>query len=86
VKNLTAIGIRLIAVLALVAMAAILVMINDASSAVATPRRAGGLVSRDLPDDSWRHLREVRARLYGASSASSRDRLLAHFVPQIVAA
>ena len=88
VKNLTAIGVRLIAVLALVAMAAILVMIMTTSSAVATAAvvLAGFVFAPIFPTIVGVTFAKFEPRLYGSifGIIFAIGLLGGTFVPQIV--
>jgi fucose permease len=88
VKNLTAIGIRLIAVLALVAMAAILVMIMTTSSAIATAAvvLAGLVFAPIFPTIVGVTFAKFEPRLYGSifGIIFAIGLLGGTFVPQIV--
>jgi len=88
VKNLTAIGIRLIAVLALVAMAAILVMITTSSSALATGAvvLAGLVFAPIFPTIVGVTFAKFEPRLYGSifGIIFAIGLLGGTFVPQIV--
>ena len=88
VKNLTAIGVRLIAVLALVAMAAILVMIMTTSSAVATAAvvLAGLVFAPIFPTIVGVTFAKFEPRLYGSifGIIFAIGLLGGTFVPQIV--
>jgi fucose permease len=88
VKNLTAIGVRLIAALALVAMAAILVMIMTSSSAVATAAvvLAGFVFAPIFPTIVGVTFAKFEPRLYGSifGIIFAIGLLGGTFVPQIV--
>jgi fucose permease len=88
VKNLTAIGVRLIAVLALVAMAAILVMIMTASTALATAAvvLAGFVFAPIFPTIVGVTFAKFEPRLYGSifGIIFAIGLLGGTFVPQIV--
>jgi fucose permease len=88
VKNLTAIGVRLIAVLALVAMAAILVMIMTTSSALATAAvvLAGFVFAPIFPTIVGVTFAKFEPRLYGSifGIIFAIGLLGGTFVPQIV--
>jgi fucose permease len=88
VKNLTAIGIRLIAVLALVAMGAILVMIMTASATVATAAvvLTGFVFAPIFPTIVGVTFAKFEPRLYGSifGIIFAIGLLGGTFVPQIV--